>query len=122
MASALEGDKLSAAADRFKLFSLFLCDAALVKLMTSLVALSMNNREFHPPIPTYKHTYIPCSQLALACLVAQGDVEPWSLGMDGGGGGRDDGMYTFVGSDAGLSLPDQGAANPSSCRQAVTLS
>ena len=45
MASALEGDKLTAAADRFKLFSVFLCDAALVKLMTSLVALSINNRE-----------------------------------------------------------------------------
>ena len=55
MASALEGDKLSAAADRFKLFSLFLCDAALVKLMTSLVALSMNNRETHTPL---LHTFL----------------------------------------------------------------
>eukprot|EP00597_Dinobryon_sp_UTEXLB2267_P010966 CAMPEP_0170099810 /NCGR_PEP_ID=MMETSP0020_2-20130122/1260_1 /TAXON_ID=98059 /ORGANISM="Dinobryon sp., Strain UTEXLB2267" /LENGTH=2023 /DNA_ID=CAMNT_0010322537 /DNA_START=155 /DNA_END=6224 /DNA_ORIENTATION=- len=43
VASGLELDKLSAAIERFKGFSLFLSDSALVRLMTSLVALSMNN-------------------------------------------------------------------------------
>lgn len=43
LATPLEIEKISAAVERFKGFSLFLSDSALVKLMTSLVALSMNN-------------------------------------------------------------------------------
>jgi hypothetical protein len=41
--TALEVDKIFAAVERFKAYSVFLSDDALVKLMTSLVALSMNN-------------------------------------------------------------------------------
>ncbi len=41
--TALEVDKVLAAVERFKLYTVFLSDDALVKLMTSLVALSMNN-------------------------------------------------------------------------------
>jgi hypothetical protein len=42
-ATYLEIEKINSAIDRFKIFSVFLSDNALVKLMTSLVALSMNN-------------------------------------------------------------------------------
>lgn len=47
-ATPLETDKIIQAIDRFKVFSLYLSDDALVKLMTSLVALSINNLALSP--------------------------------------------------------------------------
>jgi hypothetical protein len=57
MASGLELDKLAAAIERFKGFSLFLSDSALVRLMTSLVALSMNNCALFYPLYSVDLSY-----------------------------------------------------------------